>query len=76
MRIFPIKVFRNLAMLGILTLITGFAAAEPLKVVASFSILGDLTQQVGGARVQVHTLVGQDAMPRRKPTVQHPLTST
>jgi ABC-type Zn uptake system ZnuABC Zn-binding protein ZnuA len=34
------------------------AAAEALPVVASFSILGDLTQQIGGDRVQVYTLVG------------------
>lgn len=33
-------------------------AAEPLKVVASFSILGDLVAQVGGDRVAVRTLVG------------------
>jgi hypothetical protein len=31
-------------------------------VVASFSILGDLTQQIGGDRVQVHTLVGPAPM--------------
>ena len=33
-------------------------AAEPLRVVATFSILGDLVQQVGGQRVAVQTLVG------------------
>nr|WP_319565794.1 metal ABC transporter substrate-binding protein [uncultured Rhodoferax sp.] len=33
-------------------------AAEPLPVVASFSILGDLVKVVGGDRVQVTTLVG------------------
>jgi zinc/manganese transport system substrate-binding protein len=37
------------------------AAGEALPVVASFSILGDLTQQIGGDRVQVHTLVGPGA---------------
>jgi len=41
-----------------------FAAAvqaqEPLKVVASFSILGDFVKNVGGARVDVATLVGPD----------------
>lgn len=37
------------------------AAAEALAVVASFSILGDLTQQIGGERVQVYTLVGPGA---------------
>lgn len=36
------------------------AAAEPLKTVASFSILGDLVKQVGGERVSVETLVGPD----------------
>ena len=36
-------------------------AAEPLPVVASFSILGDLVQAVGGERVKVTTLVGPDA---------------
>jgi zinc/manganese transport system substrate-binding protein len=36
-------------------------ASEPVRVVASFSILGDLVQVVGGQRVQVTTLVGPDA---------------
>jgi zinc/manganese transport system substrate-binding protein len=36
-------------------------AAEALAVVASFSILGDLTQQIGGERVRVYTLVGPGA---------------
>jgi zinc/manganese transport system substrate-binding protein len=35
-------------------------ATELLKVTASFSILGDLVQAVGGERVQVNTLVGPD----------------
>ncbi|TXT36324.1 MAG: zinc/manganese transport system substrate-binding protein [Comamonadaceae bacterium] len=35
-------------------------AAEPLPVVASFSILGDLVKVVGGDRVKVTTLVGPD----------------
>jgi zinc/manganese transport system substrate-binding protein len=34
------------------------AAASPLRVVASFSILGDLVTQVGGDAVQVTTLIG------------------
>lgn len=35
-------------------------AAEPIPVVASFSILGDLVKQVGGDAVAVTTLVGPD----------------
>lgn len=34
------------------------AAAEPVKAVASFSILGDMVQRIGGERVEVTTLVG------------------
>jgi zinc/manganese transport system substrate-binding protein len=34
------------------------ARAEPVRVVATFSILGDLVRQVGGERVAVTTLVG------------------
>ena len=37
------------------------AHAEPLKVVATFSILGDLVRNVGGDRVDVTTLVGPDS---------------
>ncbi|WP_163580229.1 metal ABC transporter solute-binding protein, Zn/Mn family, partial [Klebsiella pneumoniae] len=35
--------------------------AEPLKVVATFSILADLARQVGGAHVAVTSLVGPDS---------------
>jgi zinc/manganese transport system substrate-binding protein len=34
------------------------AQAEPMKVSASFSILGDMVKQVGGDRVEVFTFVG------------------
>jgi zinc/manganese transport system substrate-binding protein len=37
---------------------TGAQAAEPMKVSASFSILGDMVKQVGGDRVEVFTFVG------------------
>jgi len=41
-----------------LFMVSGARAAE-LEVVTSFSILGDLIRQVGGERVNVHTLVGR-----------------
>lgn len=34
------------------------AAAEPVRAVASFSILGDMVERIGGERVEVTTLVG------------------
>jgi zinc/manganese transport system substrate-binding protein len=37
---------------------TTLASAQPLPVVASFSILGDVVSQVGGERVTVQVLVG------------------
>lgn len=37
------------------------AGAEPLHVVASFSIIGDLARQVGGEHIELTTLVGPDA---------------
>jgi zinc/manganese transport system substrate-binding protein len=48
------------AFAAVVALTAGQAVAEPLKVVASFSILGDLAQRVGGERVAVQTLVGAD----------------
>jgi zinc/manganese transport system substrate-binding protein len=36
------------------------AAAEPPKVVATFSVLGDMVRNVGGDRVELTTLVGPD----------------
>jgi zinc/manganese transport system substrate-binding protein len=47
-----------LATLGFAPLVA--RAAGPLRVVASFSILGDLTRQVGGDAVSVESLVGPD----------------
>ena len=49
----------SLVAIGLLPSIS--PATEPLPVVASFSILGDLVQVVGGERVKVTTLVGPDA---------------
>ncbi|TWD47733.1 metal ABC transporter substrate-binding protein [Pseudomonas sp. SJZ131] len=37
------------------------AAAEKLQVVTSFSILADMTQQVGGEHIQISNMVGADA---------------
>lgn len=34
--------------------------AAPLPVITSFSILGDVTRQIGGERVQVRSLIGYD----------------
>lgn len=54
---------RVLAVLALLLLVPIVpAAAQPkLRVVATFSILGDLAEQVGGDRIDVTTLVGPDA---------------
>jgi zinc/manganese transport system substrate-binding protein len=52
---------RHVLTIAAVTLGLHVAAAEPLNVVASFSILGDMTQRVGGERVQVHTLVAQES---------------
>ncbi len=37
------------------------SAQAPIRVIASFSILGDMVAQVGGERVQLRTLAGPDA---------------
>jgi len=50
---------RKLFLLGCL-LICGVVKAAPVKVVASFSILGDFVRQVGGERVTLTEIVGPD----------------
>ena len=50
----------GLALHVLLGLSGGAEAADKLKAVASFSILGDMVHQVGGDRVEVVTLVGPD----------------
>lgn len=51
---------RTLIPAVMLTLLPAMAAAQPLKVVATFSILGDFARQVGGDRIALTTLVGPD----------------
>ena len=52
------RLFASTALaLGVATGVPAFAA-EPLTVVASFSILGDVVAKVGGEHVQMRTLVG------------------
>jgi zinc/manganese transport system substrate-binding protein len=51
------------ATLALVAAFAGRAAAEPLKVVASFSILGDFVAEVGGPYVSVTTLVGPNGDP-------------
>jgi zinc/manganese transport system substrate-binding protein len=50
-----------LALLLVSLVLPATAMAEPLRVVASFSIIGDLASQVGGEHIALTTLVGPDA---------------
>jgi len=50
----------GLALALLFALSAGADAADKVKAVASFSILGDMVSQVGGDRVEVVTLVGPD----------------
>ena len=54
-----LNLFSRLGLLGAV-LMNGVSYAEPVPVTATFSILGDLVQQVGGSHVTVNTLVGAD----------------
>ncbi|BBD37386.1 zinc ABC transporter substrate-binding protein AztC [Aminobacter sp. NyZ550] len=49
-----------MSVITLTSLTTISAAAEPLKVVASFSIIGDFARNVGGDRIELTTLVGPD----------------
>ena len=50
----------GLALALLLGLSGGAEAADKIKAIASFSILGDMVRQVGGDRVEVTALVGPD----------------
>ena len=51
----------GLTLLFLLGLAGAGQAAEKVRTVASFSILGDMVRQVGGDRVDIVTLVGPDS---------------
>ncbi|CAG1014116.1 MAG: metal ABC transporter substrate-binding protein [Rhizobiaceae bacterium] len=54
-----LKILRRAALASVMTFVfPGFALADGLKVVASFSIIGDFARNVGGDRVTITTLVG------------------
>ena len=50
----------RLLIIAALTILNAPASAEPVRIVASFSILADLARQVGGDRVGVVSLVGPE----------------
>ena len=54
------RALMGLALTSALPATSVWAAGQPLPVVASFSILQDLTRQVGGDLVTVSALVGPD----------------
>jgi zinc/manganese transport system substrate-binding protein len=57
------KIMQLASFVSVITLssaLAGSAFAEPLKVIASFSIIADLAKNVGGDRVEITTLVGPD----------------
>ncbi|EXL09284.1 zinc ABC transporter substrate-binding protein AztC [Aquamicrobium defluvii] len=54
--------FKKLASaLIVITFTLPASAAEKLNVIASFSILGDFAQKVGGDRIELRTIVGPDS---------------
>ena len=61
MKRYTLKMLALSAMLASGVLAPSAHAAEPMPVLASFSILGDLVKVVGGDRVAVTTLVGPDS---------------
>ncbi|MCC6470121.1 MAG: zinc ABC transporter substrate-binding protein, partial [Alphaproteobacteria bacterium] len=56
-----VMLFRIILFLALALGLSGKGEAqEPVKAVASFSILGDMVRNIGGSRVAVTTLVGPD----------------
>ena len=56
----PIRFLQTLVSVALLATAVVSARAEPVPVVATFSVLGDMVKQIGGDRVAVTTLVGPD----------------
>lgn len=56
----PIRLALALIVITLTGIATSPAFPAPLKVVASFSIIGDLARNVGGNRVEIATIVGPD----------------
>lgn len=53
---------RRIVVCSVITLLPAFTAqAEPLNVVATFSIIGDFAAEVGGDRIGLKVLVGPDS---------------
>jgi zinc/manganese transport system substrate-binding protein len=52
------NLLRNAGFAAALSLTASLSQAEPLKVVASFSVLGDMVEQIAGDRVDLKVLVG------------------
>ena len=62
----PATTLRRRTLLSLMGAMAGMPAGaapapRPLRVVASFSILGDMVHELGGDEVEVHGLVGPDA---------------
>lgn len=53
----------HVCVLTLAAALAGPAAARPLKVVASFTVLADMIRQIGGDKVEVTALVGPDGDP-------------
>ena len=56
--LFSLPFMQRALLAALLVAAAPLRAAEPVKVVASFSVLGDMVRAVGGDRVAVTTLVG------------------